>query len=165
MDIKNLSLEDNAFGHEESTGEYEVSFFMELLESYRALLVKKGLNEAEIAGKLSDKTHINCDAYYDMMHEYKELLQESGAEEHVVEGNMGDLILAWTGFSLTFNQVIKPEHFKKQVQGEWNMDNWNKLKNQLIEWLEGAEAGENHEAERTLRDTLGKMDELEKAGE
>lgn len=165
MEIKNLSLEDNTFGHEESTGEYEVAFFMELLESYRALLIEKGLNEGEIAEKLSKKTHINREAYYEMMHEYKELLQEAGTEEHVVEGNMGDLILAWNGFSPTFNQVIKPEHFKKQVQGEWQMDNWNKLKNQLIEWVEGAEAGENYEAERTLRDTLEKMKELEKAGE
>lgn len=38
---------------------------------------------------------------------------------------------------------------------------WEKLRNYLIESLEGAEAGEHQEAESMIRATLNQMEELD----
>lgn len=165
--LHQLSSESTNTSENLHDSDYEMGFFMELLGVYKSQLARNGLNESEIVQKLADKKQVNKKAYFNLIGEYEAALIDSGIEEDVRDSLVGGYIQAYGIFSETFHQDILPEHLQNKAltEGEWKLDKSNDLRNQLIEWLEGAEAGENHEAEKSIRATLDKMVELERKAE
>lgn len=165
--LHQLSSESTTTSENLHDSDYEMGFFMELLGAYKSQLARNGLNESQIVQKLADKKQVNKKAYFNLIGEYEAALIDSGMEEDVCDSLVGGYIQAYGIFSETFHQDILTEHLQNKAlkEGEWKLDKWNDLRNQLIEWLEGAEAGENHEAEKSIRATLDKMVELERKAE
>lgn len=105
LEVSNETVFFNITG-EHDVEDFETAFFMELLESYRDVLLNYGLSKEKVVQKVTSFTVINIQNFFKLIGEYEKILKKTGMDEVMIDGKLGGYIQAYGCFSNIYNREI-----------------------------------------------------------